>query len=337
LTKDDLLKMLEAARAKGYEVFAPVKQEDLVMLARLDDATPVDFDHLLTLNTLKSVLLPQCEPVASLDLDRATASPTVESSAPILIFGTRPCDAAAVEVLDAIFLGSVRDARYAARRERSVIMTVGCSRSDEACFCTSMGYSPHSSAGSDVMVLPSRGGFVVRPVTEKGKDFLGKLGVAWREGGEEIDKEPAVAAKIDVTGLKAILDANFDSPVWHEISQNCVSCGTCAYLCPTCHCFDIADEVNLSRGERLRIWDCCSFSDFTKMAGHQPRAGRHARYRQRVMHKFSYLPDNVGKVACVGDGRCIRHCPYGVDIREALEKLRSAGDKKPQGPGESTP
>jgi hypothetical protein len=40
------------------------------------------------------------------------------------------------------------------------------------------------------------------------------------------------------------------------------------------------------------------------------------------MHKFKYCPDNVEKVACVGDGRCIRYCPYGVDICEILETLR---------------
>ena len=39
------------------------------------------------------------------------------------------------------------------------------------------------------------------------------------------------------------------------------------------------------------------------------------------MHKFKYTVDNVGKTACVGDGRCIRFCPVGVDITEILEKL----------------
>ena len=67
------------------------------------------------------------------------------------------------------------------------------------------------------------------------------------------------------------------------------------------------------------------FLGFTKMAGHQPRVGRHARYRQRIMHKFKYTVDNVDLVACVGDGRCIRHCPVGVDIGEILESLPREG------------
>jgi ferredoxin len=61
------------------------------------------------------------------------------------------------------------------------------------------------------------------------------------------------------------------------------------------------------------------------MAAHQPRVGRPARYRQRVMHKFKYTVDNVDKTACVGDGRCIRHCPYGVDICEILNALVGEG------------
>ncbi len=338
ISRQDLLKAIEAARSKGYTVLAPVRQDGIPLLARVDEADSIDFEHVLTVNTLKDMLLPRCEPVASLDLDQASVVSVREDERPILVFGSRPCDAAAMAIMDSILLGSVRDARYAGRREKTIIMTIACSKCDDACFCTSMGYGPHDPTGSDILIVPSRDRFLVRHVSAKGKTFLEDIGLSEDVGGTnegegrgkggskgEGDAEdkgvPVLKRTVDTSRLKAWLDSNFDSPLWHEVSENCVSCGTCYYLCPTCHCFDITDETGLSKGERMRIWDCCSFPNFTKMASHQPRVGRHTRYRQRVMHKFAYCPDNVGKVACVGDGRCIRHCPYGVDICEVLGKL----------------
>jgi ferredoxin len=238
----------------------------------------------------------------------------------ILIFGGRPCDAAGMDILNPILIGEVKDTRYADRRRRTVIMTVACARCDGACFCTSMGYGPHDATGSDILVLPKDGDFILRAVTEKGRHFIDEIGAS-ESGDVEADRPPVPEREVQTDGLKAWLDSNFDDPKWRHVSENCISCGTCYYLCPTCHCFDIVDEAGISRGERLRIWDCCSFSGFTRMASHQPRVGRHARYRQRIMHKFKYTVDNVDRVACVGDGRCIRHCPTGVDICEILETL----------------
>lgn len=312
--------MVGTARARDYTVWAPVKHDAGVLLERIGEAGSVDLEHVLTVNTLKDVLLPRCETLARFDLDSRAVAPVSDPEERVLIIGSRPCDAAGMDILDPILLGEVRDRRYADRRERTVIVTVACSRFDEACFCSSMGYGPHDPTGSDVLLLPRGEDYMVRAITDKGRHLLAELGIEEDKEGEA-DPPPELARAVDTKGLKAWLDSNFDDPKWERVSENCISCGTCYYLCPTCHCFDIADEAGISRGERLRIWDCCSFSGFTRMASHQPRVGRHARYRQRVMHKFKYTVDNVDRVACVGDGRCIRHCPTGVDICEILEAL----------------
>ncbi|HVP58274.1 MAG TPA: 4Fe-4S dicluster domain-containing protein [bacterium] len=322
IDKHDMVKTIEAARAKGFLVYGPTRQDGLALLAEIADPNAIVFDHVLTVNTLKDVLLPRCERLARLDLEGGSVVAAKDQDRPILVFGSRPCDAAGVAILDAILLGQVRDARYGERRSQTTIMTIACSKCDDACFCTSMGYGPHDPTGSDVLLVPDGDRYSVRALSDKGRTLLRALGLSEDAGGGSAP--PSLSRKLETGGLKAWLDANFDHQVWRDISENCAGCGTCYYLCPTCHCFDIADEAGIARGERLRIWDCCSFSDFTKMAAHQPRRGRHARYRQRVMHKFAYCPDNVGKVACVGDGRCIRHCPYGVDICEAISKLVSA-------------
>ena len=64
---------------------------------------------------------------------------------------------------------------------------------------------------------------------------------------------------------------------------------------------------------------------FTQHAsGHNPRPDQAARWRQRTMHKFEYLPRNVGLYGCVGCGRCVLSCPVRLDIRQVLRRVRQA-------------
>jgi ferredoxin len=321
IDRERLVETLERAAASGLEVYAPVTEDCGVMLSKVGDAGRLSFDHVLTVNTLKDILLPGCEVLARFNVEEQTLSAVPDEGGRILIFGCRPCDAAALDILDAILLGEQPDEAYGRRRNRSVVVTVGCSAFDQACFCTSMGFGPHDATGSDVLLLPKEGSYLVRSLTPKGRALLDELELEEDADGEP-DAPPEVDSDVDLQGLKEWLDDNFSSARWKEISELCVGCGVCSYLCPTCHCYDITDEAGASRGLRLRTWDCCAFSGFTRMATHQPRVGTHARYRQRIMHKFSHCVDNVGKTACVGDGRCIRFCPFGIDIREVLENLR---------------
>ena len=117
----------------------------------------------------------------------------------------------------------------------------------------------------------------------------------------------------------------FDHPIWKEVAERCLACGACTYLCPTCHCFDIQDEVMKSSGQRVRNWDSCMFPLFTLHgSGHNPRTRQGERWRQRLQHKFNYYVENFGCTACVGCGRCIVNCPVNIDIREVLERVRNA-------------
>jgi sulfhydrogenase subunit beta (sulfur reductase) len=321
-TVPDLLRRVLQGGGGDYAVFAPVAHDYGVFIERISRAEDVSLDHVLTRNTLKDVMLPSCEPLACYDLEKGALAPVEEEAKTIVVVGTRPCDAAAQAILDKILGGETADKRSMDRRRRSIMVTVACSKADPACFCTSMGYGPHDETGSDVLLLPGEGGYLVRAVTDRGRAFLSEIGIV-EDREAKVAPPPEVIRKVKTEGLKAWLDKHFDHCKWEEVSENCLSCGICYYLCPTCHCYEIVDEAGLTKGERLRVWDACSFKGFTKMASHQPRVGRHARYRQRIMHKFKYTVDNVGETACVGDGRCIRFCPVGVDITEILEKLMS--------------
>ena len=77
----------------------------------------------------------------------ADASPDEPALA---LFAVRPCDLAAIFVLDAVLAGDKRvaDHRYRARRERTFIVAADCSRPGATCFCASMGTGPAAPAAS---------------------------------------------------------------------------------------------------------------------------------------------------------------------------------------------
>lgn len=111
-----------------------------------------------------------------------------------------------------------------------------------------------------------------------------------------------------------------------KMSERCLSCRACAYVCPTCRCFAVRDEM-LGPGEfeRIRCWDSCAGENYRRVAGgHRPRAEKGERLRNRFYCKFFYFPGQIGlsdTSACTGCGRCIEVCPAGVDITEVLQDL----------------
>jgi ferredoxin len=130
------------------------------------------------------------------------------------------------------------------------------------------------------------------------------------------------------------LEANFESPLWKELTLTCLGCGACAYTCPTCHCFDIVDEGNAAGGARVKNWDSCQFPFFTLHAsGHNPRAAQPQRQRQRLFHKFLIYPQKFNAVLCTGCGNCERNCPVGLGVLKVLEAIdgeqRRLDDKEP--------
>ena len=57
--------------------------------------------------------------------------------------------------------------------------------------------------------------------------------------------------------------------MWEDVGKRCVACGNCTAVCPTCYCFDVLDDMDLSLNEglRYRIWNSCQMDDFAQVAG----------------------------------------------------------------------
>ncbi|MBU1931985.1 4Fe-4S dicluster domain-containing protein [Patescibacteria group bacterium] len=249
----------------------------------------------------------------------------------MILFGVRPCDAKGFTLLDRVFIeGDFEDSYYKDRRKNSCMFGVSCNQPQATCFCASFDAGPFSKEGMDVSLVDLGESFLLESVTEKGDEILSRQGLPGasrkdidRAGELEKKAKDTIRNRLNISGLKDKLYGSFDNPVWEELHQRCVGCGICTFFCPTCHCFDIVDEGDAEKGERIRIWDSCMFPLFTLHAsGHQPRKTGKERMRQRIMHKFNYFPEKFGEAACVGCGRCIVNCPVNLDIREVIQELR---------------
>ena len=250
----------------------------------------------------------------------------------LILFGVRPCDARSFYLLDMLFdQEQYQDPHYIDRREKTTVIALACVHPPYAtCFCTAVEGSPTSREGADIMLTDLGDSYLVEFLTPKGEGWLpqfGNLPAAEAVAVEQQEKIASQAAQEIKTGppakaIKPILDSSFEHAFWDTIHGKCIKCGTCTYLCPTCHCFDINDETKGNDGVRIRNWDSCMFPLFTRAAsGHNPRTSQKERWRQRVMHKFKYYVDNFGAIACVGCGRCVRRCPVNIDIRKIISDI----------------
>ncbi|MCX5677058.1 MAG: 4Fe-4S dicluster domain-containing protein [Planctomycetota bacterium] len=312
------------------EVYAPTKDDaGDVVLGPLAAGEPVVLDYRNFRLSPKAFLLPQN--LTLLNLKDGEAEEPALPDGQVILFGVRPCDARAILALDKVFMdGDQHDPYYAHLRSMAVVISLACDRPGQSCFCTSVGGSPGDGAGADVLAVPLEADLLLMPQTPRGEallasvaDLLSNAGpAAVKEARERIHAAEAQVAPVRTENCAPRLRAAYESPLWEAAGRKCLGCGTCSFLCPTCHCFDITDEVRNGSGRRVRTWDCCAYPLFTLHAsGHNPRPTPRERLRQRIMHKFRYAVENHDQLFCVGCGRCIRHCPVGMDLRTVLKEV----------------
>lgn len=329
----DKLDALFAAIAAENKLYMPVDRENGAVFENWEKGKKLSA-ALNTVRSAKDFFFPQSENLMEFKVDGKNIEiiDTRSECEDFVIFGVRGCDAKSFEILDRVFMSEPVDSYYKNRRDHGIIMTMACTRPAETCFCHTFDIDA-ANPGGDVTCYRTDDALYMEANTDKGIVLINSLDDLTEDADssavgkqkelikERLDKLPL--AKLSSAGFGAEKTAEFfDAPEWSELSESCLGCGTCTFVCPTCQCYDIKDFDTGHGIKRFRCWDSCMYSDFTKMSAGQPRLTQLERFRQRFMHKLVYYPtNNDGLFSCVGCGRCLAKCPIQMNIVKVMKKL----------------
>lgn len=348
LSRADVLNIIDQLRGQGYEVLAP-------FLGRGSDSA---FDVVTDANRdqvqlhvpnpyypAKRFVFPHMERTMKIHEDKSKNSlvfePTVDAPKRAL-FGVRSCDVRGIYHLDRFFMGrDFKDGYHEAKRKNLFIVNFACTDKDKdigsQCFCLCTDSGPAARENFDLQLM------------DLGNDEY--MAVAGTPAGEALFKAPfyrkctaahvTKRAEVLEDARKELKDATtwfsgavryvtgnrVSSKTWNEIGNRCVECGGCTFVCPACTCFTVTDrQTGPTEIERLKVWDACAFSGFTRMAGgHNPRQAVHDRRNRRFFRKLHhYFIQRELSVACIGCGRCAMVCHGDIGMPSVVEMIRRA-------------
>ena len=278
----------------------------------------------------KNNAFPQLESL--FEFKNGQINPTVQTPAPKLFFGLRACDLKGILFVDDFFKRDFEDIYYLNREEGRLMVIIGCTSPSPNCFCTSTGTGPFLEEGFDLQLVDLGETYLVEVGSEDGEKFIGEFEELFRDASEDeihgseekkTAVEKAVALKVNFEeAIRRLTEDDVPRQLYEEIAERCIYCGGCLYVCPTCTCFNVFDDMKEGKGARFRNWDGCVFEGYTREASnHNPRRKKHLRTARRYQHKLKYDYQETGISGCVGCGRCLTSCPVDIGISTFIQSL----------------
>ena len=316
LKKSDVPKLVKLLK-KNFEVIAPVRKKGSIFFDKISSADQIAKNYINTDYPPKNFFIPDGETLYNYRKSKGIKITYPNNIKKRVIYGIRPCDVNALVKVDKILLGEYY---YRIKRENTKIIAINCNKAGENCFCTSLG-DDQLKEGYDLLL------------TRVGKEFYIKVGSEW---GKKLVKSK-IFRKVNnsfrrtfleckrfflVKGIEKKIEKRFSHRILNKFKE-CFSCTACSVVCPLCYCFDLIHVPKSEKeGEVKRFWSSCLSREFSRIAGNFVfREERVARVRQFLSHKFLYGKKHYDEFLCVGCGRCITHCPVGIDFEKFLEEI----------------
>ena len=289
---------------------------------QLNSASELRLDYDVTLLPPKKYFFPQRETLVTYNVANGFFAKDPADLKPSVIIGVHPYDIIALLHMDEIFRETKSDPYYFEKRKASIIIGVNIKNMSKWCFAPQMGCAT-TEYGYDLMLTDLGNRYAINIGSQKGEQLLEKYAKnvtnalardiqSVSQKKWEIMNMSQQKFDFDTQLIPELLSKSYgESSFWEKHANKCLACGSCVLVCPTCYCFDVREDpdLSLSEGERIRTWDGCLLEDFAKIAsGENFRPTRPTRYRHRYFKKGKYLFDRFGFVSCVGCGRCSSNC-----------------------------
>lgn len=293
----------------------------------------LSLEYSTTVHSAKRFFLPYNETLCSFTVRGRKWQKHVDYNAPgpRVFFGMHPCDINALNKLDKVLAkGVYPNPYYMAKRSSMFIVGIDCDP-QPACFCRSMG-ADTALHGFDMFLTDLGDRYFVETLSAASYDILAAIGTTAPDH-EDHERFKEVVAKrssrftahVDTTDLTKILDLEFESPAWQKWGAKCLSCGTCANVCPTCYCYGVEEHVDmdLKGGGKVQHLYSCNLADFAEVAGgHNFRPTSSTRLKYRYYHKHRGFVEAYEEPLCVGCGRCGEACLAEITPPAVIESVR---------------
>jgi sulfhydrogenase subunit beta (sulfur reductase) len=263
-----------------------------------------------------------------------------------VVAGIKACDLKALELLDkALLKGGFTEPAYQKWRDNTVVISSDCSEICETCSCNLMGGKPYPESGYDINISKLNGNFLLAIGSVKGAELLQKIttDIDYRDALQEekqiVEKNrEEILSRLQVQNEMFNHDNNNNNNgdirnlaenFWMEKSADCIGCGACTNVCPTCYCLILNDDSVKNNFIKTRSYDSCQWYGYARVAGGgTPRPKMHMRFRNRYLCKLDYMQNNFGTLGCTGCGRCTEACAAGIDFREVVTEISSGSFNK---------
>ena len=323
IKKDEWDKSLEKL-SLSYNIYASISNEynqDYELL-KPSDIPEISYNKPKPVTPLKSFFLPVKENVTS----------ARDAEKPRIIMGIPNCDIEALSILDEIYLDeNFVDVFYRHRRENTLIIASDCFSIQEHCHCLSYNIKPYSSKNADLAVILKDGLIILRVITGKGESLLNEIdgvepisddsSTAFIESQHKETEAQLMQSNISLPDYKtteALINSS-GKDIWEKYSSDCVSCGACTTICPTCSCFLLIDKPGFHKVKQM---DACQYPGFERVAGGEDALHDISiRFRNRYMCKYVWKPEKYKSLACTGCGRCIEACIGKINKNELFTEL----------------